>query len=186
MNKMDYVASQIDLIDYYDKYIGPLNHKYGDKSWHQVKVVVCPLHNDHDASFGLMRDRHNKDIQRYHCFGCGATGNIINLYKNITYLQKGKNLTLEQSADALAILYNIKIDKQILSEQDDSIMGYINEGTTKTEELILNKNRPSVRNYLRNFNRIVALTENKDIDPQIIIRNYDRINSQYKEALYHK
>lgn len=186
MNKLEYVASQVDIIDYYDKYIGPLNHKYGDKTWHQVKVVVCPLHNDHDASFGLMTDRHNRSIKRYHCFGCGASGNVVNLYKNITYLQTGKNLSLLEAADELAKLYNVKVDSSVLSSIDDTVMGYISEGASKTEDLLSNTSRPSVRNYLRNFNKLVTFSEQPQVNVQSVIRNYDKLNSQYKEALYLK
>lgn len=38
----------------------------------------CPLHNEKTGSFYWFKDKNN-----YHCFGCGAHGDAINLYQNL-------------------------------------------------------------------------------------------------------
>lgn len=182
MNIINYVAAHASIIDYYDNQIGVLNQKYKEKSWQTVKVVVCPLHNDHDASLGLMRDRNNKGVLRYHCFGCGATGTVVNLHQHITKQKTGKTLSLLEAARELATLYNIEVDEDSLDSVDTSISSYYAERTTSTEDILANSMRPSIRNYQRNFQKL-RRAKDAGIDNGALIQNYDKLNSAYKEAL---
>ena len=181
MNIITYVASKMSLVEYYDKSIGPLHLKYSEKSWRSVKVVVCPLHNDHDASFGIMKDRNNRDIMRYHCFGCGKSGNVVNLHQQMTQQRTGKTLTVLEAARELAAMYQIEIDEEALNAIDDSITTYYAERTTVTEDLVANKFRPTVRNYQRNFMKLRKAQE-AGMEVTALIQNYDNLNKAYKEA----
>lgn len=179
MNLVDYIASETDLIDYYDNNIGPLNSKYSDKSWRSVKVVVCPLHNDHDASFGILTDKNNKNIQRYHCFGCGASGNIVTLHQQIQRLTKNRSLTLQEAAEELADMYHISLEglKDIVKET--SIMAERSQRARNIDLLLQNKARPSIRNFQRNFKTILKAKE-EGFSNESIIDAYAELIKQYK------
>ena len=60
----------------------------------------CPFHNENTASFAV-----NPEKQFYHCFGCGAHGNVFN------FLMNYKNLSFKEVLLELGETYNIKIKK---------------------------------------------------------------------------
>jgi len=74
---------------------------------------LCPFHNEKSPSFSVSPQR-----QRYHCFGCGASGSSVNFlmeYTNITYPEALRQLadkygmTLEEETDSTQ---SIEIKKQ--------------------------------------------------------------------------
>ena len=58
----------------------------GNRLW-----ALCPFHNERTPSFQV-----NDDLGLYHCFGCGASGDVF------TYVQHVYNLTFLQSLQWLA------------------------------------------------------------------------------------
>lgn len=185
MNYIEYVAINADMITYYDKEVGKLAEKYRDKSWRDVKVVVCPLHNDHDASFGLLTDRAHRNMKRYHCFGCGAHGNIIDLHRELVKQNEGRNLTSLESARELAKMFDIDISEDELDAISDSIIATMTEEKERVSLLLANRTRPSVRNYQKNFKQLRNAKE-KGASADTLIYNYDKLNLAYKEALIRK
>ncbi|GEM_PF-2194608 len=74
---------------------------------------LCPFHNEKSPSFSVSPQR-----QRYHCFGCGASGSSVNFlmeYTNVTYPEALRQLadkygmTLEEEADSTQ---SIEVKKQ--------------------------------------------------------------------------
>ena len=74
-----HVRKAVDLVDFVEREAGvTLNVGRGGKTC----SCHCPLpdHKDDNASFHLTRME--DDVWVYHCFGCGAKGNIINFCKD--------------------------------------------------------------------------------------------------------
>lgn len=67
-------------------------------------VGLCPFHNEKTPSFSVSR---NKQI--YHCFGCGAGGNVI------TFLMQYENYTFQEALQTLAQRAGITLPKQEMS-----------------------------------------------------------------------
>ena len=65
---------------------------------------LCPFHNEKTPSFSVSQ---NKQI--YHCFGCGAGGNVI------TFLMQYENYTFPEALQALAQRAGITLPKQEMS-----------------------------------------------------------------------
>lgn len=64
------------------------------------KLASCPFHNEKTPSF------HINDIKGfYHCFGCGAHGDII------TFIMNTEHLNFKESIEKLANEYNITLPK---------------------------------------------------------------------------
>lgn len=84
------VLEAINIENYYEKFVAEIEifednraiKKY-KAGFNNKKKALCPLpdHMDRDPSFGFMRDKKNSKIQLYHCFGCGAVGNVIRLHQ---------------------------------------------------------------------------------------------------------
>ncbi len=63
--------------------------------------ALCPFHNEKTPSFHIHQDK-----QYYHCYGCGANGNIINLMMHI------ERTTFPETIAALARRANLQMPKQ--------------------------------------------------------------------------
>lgn len=68
----------------------------------------CPFHGEKTPSFFV-----NEVMQRYKCFGCGETGDVIN------FLEKYEGMTFGEALEYLAERAGIKLEKFVKSQQDD-------------------------------------------------------------------
>jgi DNA primase len=75
-------------------------------------VGLCPFHDDKNPSFHV-----NDDIGVFHCFGCGAGGDIIG------FVMKYKNLSFKEAVDELASRAEIKIENRPLPVSRNSGRG---------------------------------------------------------------
>ncbi len=91
-NKIDEILYKADIFSVINSYI-TLN-----KSGNQYKAI-CPFHNEKTPS--LIVTPH-KGL--FHCFGCGAGGNVIN------FVMKIENLSFVEAVNLLADRYNIQLE----------------------------------------------------------------------------
>ena len=71
---IDDLLVRIDIVDIIDSHV-PLK-KTGSNY-----TARCPFHNEKSPSFNV-----NRNKQFYHCFGCGAGGNVISFLMNFNHL----------------------------------------------------------------------------------------------------
>lgn len=89
--------------EYYEKVVIPINpSKYKIKSG---KMFVCPVHNDHDPSLGIIKSKKG-DI--CHCFGCNFWGNVVELHQRVSKRHFKKYLSEEEAIAELCKIFNIK------------------------------------------------------------------------------
>lgn len=67
----------------------------------------CPFHSEKSPSFFV-----NEVMQRYKCFGCGESGDVIN------FLEKYEGMTFAEALQTLADQAGIKLEKFVKSEKD--------------------------------------------------------------------
>lgn len=180
MKYTDLVATSLDIKQYYDTYIKPINpNRY--KEFNGKNLAVCPLHNDNDPSMGIVFDKRMKSKQRYHCFGCGANGDIVKLHQEILKRTNVKVLTYEESAKDLALLYHLEFtQKQI----DNSALSYVEELSKSEDEtlkILSNVDYFSNRDYTRQFSKLVDL-KNRGGSLKSIKLNLDNLNLKLKES----
>ena len=102
---MDY-GKFFPIIKYYEKVVIPMNPKrYHTKS---DKMMVCPLHDDHDPSMGVIHSSKNGEI--FHCFGCGRWGNVVDLHQGVTKRLKSRYISYDKSLRVLCRLFNVNYD----------------------------------------------------------------------------
>lgn len=78
------INNTADIVSVVGEYV-KLTRKSGNDWW-----GICPFHNDKNSSFHVDGDK-----RYYHCFGCGAGGNVINFVmktENISYVETLKTL----------------------------------------------------------------------------------------------
>ena len=72
----EYVKRKVDLLDYIETNLGMNVRHNGDESG----VCLCPFHGDSMPSFRISK-ADGEDVWLYYCFGCGATGTIIDFFQ---------------------------------------------------------------------------------------------------------
>lgn len=71
-SNIDDILDNVDMIDVIEEYIDLKELK------NNQFIGVCPFHDDKNPSFSV-----NPEKGVYHCFGCGASGNLITFLENI-------------------------------------------------------------------------------------------------------
>ena len=89
-----------DIVDVISEYAGL------KKAGNSYKCC-CPFHNEKTPSFTVSREK-----QMYHCFGCGAGGNVY------TFIMKYENLTFPEAIQFLAKRVGITLPERELSPAD--------------------------------------------------------------------
>lgn len=101
----------------------------------------CPFHNEKTPSFSV-----NDTKQFYHCFGCGANGDIIN------FVEETEGLDFAESVKYLAKAYNIpmpEMDKPV--SKDEFVLDKINQEAAKWfHRNLYSAQAVSSMNYLHN------------------------------------
>ena len=94
------VRSRNDIVDVISEYAGL------KKSGNSYKCC-CPFHSEKTPSFTVSREK-----QMYHCFGCGAGGNVY------TFVMKYENFTFPEAIEYLAKRAGITLPEQEMSPED--------------------------------------------------------------------
>lgn len=89
--KIEEVRNAIDIVDLISTY---LQLKKRGRNY----VALCPFHHEKTPSFYVSPDR-----QMYHCFGCGASGNVF------TFLMETEKVSFIESVKYLAEKAGIKL-----------------------------------------------------------------------------
>ena len=99
----------INIADYYDRYIMPLDNKFRKWSYHTHSTVLCCWkdHNDLNPSLGSINHKFYKGVKLYHCLGCGATGTVIRMHQRIQKEYYNRDITEKQSCIELCELFGV-------------------------------------------------------------------------------
>lgn len=187
-NFIENLRDRISIIDLISKYI-PLTRK-GKESW-----GVCPFHGEKTASFSVVDERNF-----YHCFGCGAHGDIITFtmqYQHLSFIEAIEKIchdygiempkaTAEQRAkdkeshDLYEVL-KLSSDfykESLYSEEGKEGLEYLKKRGL-SENLILNFQL----GYAPNGNKLLKYLENKHIPKDLILKaGLARISENTKTA----
>ena len=96
---IDELLNRTDIIEFIESYV-PLK-KRGTSH-----IACCPFHNEKNPSFNVIPKK-----QFYHCFGCGASGNVISFAMN--YLHQ----TFPDAIETLALRAGLAVPRDQTSEK---------------------------------------------------------------------
>lgn len=97
---IDEVISRNDIVDVISGYI---KLKKNGSSY----VGLCPFHSEKSPSFSVSGSR-----QLYHCFGCGAGGNVV------TFIMEYEKYTFPEAVRALADRVNMELPEMEYNEHE--------------------------------------------------------------------
>lgn len=165
MNLEDYILDNVTIKDYYNDYISPLDIRYKRRDFSNSDMALCPFHEDKNPSLGLINDKFRKGIKVFHCFGCGASGNVIRMHQRIQEQYFNVRLTKKEAMLSLCKLYDLDTEGLVLLEETEDTF------VKRNLKIKLNMSRYTIREYEQDLQGI-KLSNNIDIDERI-----KRINS---------
>jgi len=107
---IDEIKGKIDIVDFVNSYLS-LTKKGKNYS------ALCPFHSEDTPSFYVF-----PDTQTFHCFGCGAHGDVI------TFLEKYEQISFLDALKKIASIVGVKVD---LSENEIPAEIKLNEVVSK-------------------------------------------------------
>ena len=133
-----------NLFDYYEIYIKPLDKRFDSYSYYKDKLVLCYFrdHADVNPSMGYIRHRKFKGVTVCHCLGCGKTADVVRLHQILAKQYHGLDLTECVACLAIAELFSIPIDDEVIGEED-----YEKAYVRDIRKLGVLSNRYTIREY---------------------------------------
>ena len=166
---IDEIKNKVDIVDFVNSYLS-LNKKGKNYS------ALCPFHAEDTPSFYIF-----PDTQTFHCFGCGAHGDVI------TFLEKYEQVSFLEALKKLGSYAGITVELNQNSVPDEILL---NEEVSKlyTNTLLNLPSYSSVWKYLNkrgidkdlveefelgfaNGNEVKKVLEENMFDKQIAINN---------------
>lgn len=119
------------IIDYYERVVVPLNKKrYYVKSG---KMMVCPCHDDHDPSLGLIKSKNGEEA--VHCFGCNFWGNVVDLHKRVNKRHNKRYMSDDEALHDLCKIFGVDYNSLPKDSDKNNIDKDVREEASLLESL---------------------------------------------------
>ena len=130
---IDELLNRTDIIEFIESYL-PLK-KHGTSH-----TTCCPFHNEKNPSFNVIPKK-----QFYHCFGCGASGNVITFAMN--YLHQ----SFPEAIETLALRAGLAVPRDQHSEKQNRSLNlyHLLEQVTAFYQSILKNEGSRAITYLK-------------------------------------
>jgi DNA primase len=163
------------VTDYYDRFVHSLGEKYRKSSFTKDRLVLCPFHSDVNPSMGLIKDRLDKQVEIFHCFGCGASGDVVRFHRRFVFISEGRNISIDVAARELASLYGIEISEQRLEDELKSLLH------KKEVEIEKNLGKYDFRSHSANLLKLRSVQDQLSIKE--LAENIDVILNKWKMVI---
>ena len=130
-NAIEEIRSRINILDLVSEYVALRRAGKSNKG-------LCPFHTEKTPSFNV-----SEEFQTWHCFGCGAHGDVF------SFLMKAENLTFVEALERLAKRAGVELDRfQSRQTGRRELLGRINALAAAYYSALL-KRTPLAIEYLR-------------------------------------
>lgn len=188
-NFIDNLVKSIDIMEFmeleYDSDF--IISKHND--WANTR---CPMpdHDDGNPSFGV-----NTKANTYNCFGCGATGNLINLVQaveGLNFVEAIHKLSVYAKIDVETVNFDVKY---LMREVSNTIKKYLEKennasnypgGLSEVDFLISFSEKIKKYERLNNYNpKFIVWTDSvyKQIDEDLHKENFKNLNLLWKNFI---
>ena len=75
------LLKKLSIEEYYLREVYSKGGKFAKGHPYQDRLVLCPLHDDNNPSMGFIKGKDG--VQKFHCFGCGRAGTVVDLHKGL-------------------------------------------------------------------------------------------------------
>ena len=142
----------VNLFDYYEYFIKPLDERFKNYSYYSSDLVLCFFkdHADINPSMGHIKSKKFKNVRVCHCFGCHRTADVVRLHQIISSQYHNKELTEKEACLDLAQKFNVPLDDFDELDDEDYEAKYIRQ-LRNIEKL---SNRYTIREFSRGLKEI--------------------------------
>lgn len=159
---IDEIHSKVDIVEFIGRYVKL--KKQGSNF-----VGLCPFHQEKTPSFVVSPSK-----QLYHCFGCGASGDVV------TFLMRIENLSFKEALTQIAKEAHVEVsgfslkenvDKEVLYAINEEISNYFAENLKgKPYEYLIERglNETSIKSYKLGY----IGEDNKEIYDYLISKGF--------------
>lgn len=110
-----------NIPDYYRIKVAPLMGKFKRYSFDKDRMVICPFHDDHDPSLGIIKHKFLNKVMIYHCMGCGSAGTIVRFHQRIERQYHKRDISDKESCIELCSIFGIPVpDDDVFNSEDYS------------------------------------------------------------------
>jgi len=181
---LDELIEKVSILDFMEKEYDS-DFRTSSNNWLNTNCPF-PSHEDNSPSFGV-----NAESNKFHCFGCGETGDIIKLVQNV------EGLNFIEAIQRLSLFYGVEIEtsqldlKYLLNDLNNSIKQYLENdhgtnfpgGLSETEFLITFSLRTRKAEKQTSYNDKFILWIDqmyKQLEKMIDDKNFKQINLLWK------
>lgn len=107
------LEKRVPIDDYFNKYLQPANKRLNIISEANPRSC-CPFHDEKDPSFAYWASK-----KRFHCFGCGVSGDIVRLHQLRSFYYEHRRLTNEEAANELIGMYQLYDIPEAVAKQEE-------------------------------------------------------------------
>ena len=95
------IEKRIPIDVYFNKYIKPLKKNLNELSEANPRSC-CPFHDETDPSFSYWSPK-----RKFHCFGCGVSGNIVRLHQLKCFNYERRKLDTQEAIAELVSMFQL-------------------------------------------------------------------------------
>ena len=108
-----YLIDHVSIPEYFNRFLA--NKEKGIAELHEETstATLCPFHDDVNPSF-----RYWKPKRFFMCFGCGVSGDVINLHRLVLQRAARVKIARETAVKDLCRIYNIKYSNHSKGKKD--------------------------------------------------------------------
>lgn len=162
------LISKVDMTDYYEKHIMPLNPKRFRIVKGSKITAICPFHTDTDPSMHFWEIG---GIPLFKCFGCGVAGSVIQMHTLTERMYNKNPMNKKDAILSLAKLYGIEIQEED-SETIQSVFDRARASLGDSTQYIIPKGEFSLAEFRQLNNRIRMY----DVSLDAKVSNYEQID----------
>lgn len=153
---------------YFDRYM-----QKDEVSFRYNKLVICPFHSDTDASLGTFRHKTLVDVELYHCFGCGATGDVVKMHIE-TAKRAGKHLSTLEAIKDLMELFEVELSN---TSFDLSYATFVKDMSRRLAGI--ERGYYNIRDFQEDMDEITAMS----VDPYTKAMAYNDLFTMWKRKM---
>lgn len=124
------LENRIGIDAYFNKFIHPVK-KGTNKISQENPRSCCPFHDEHDPSFAWWTKN-----KKFHCFGCGVSGNIVRLHQLKARRFDGKTISNTEAINELINMFQLwdlpEVVAKIEEDNDSSKIRQAQKGMIDT------------------------------------------------------
>lgn len=162
------LENRVLIEDYYNKYVFPMKNGLLPLSDLNMKSI-CPFHKENDPSFHYWKSR-----KRFHCFGCGVSGNVVRLHVLTQKVFYNRTITHDEAINELIGIYNLAdVIKEVeVTGEQKTPFELARESLFDTSQYMISSDTFTISKFRKANNSIIE----SDLPLHVKLKEYEELD----------